>query len=174
MALGYYSTDYLRSVYHRVFSVKYSDFCILVILVSLEPSLTPVTIKKQTFPQWSHCQNKYLFEKKKLLDTPTFRHDCLSVHQITGQKTELPGGYYQKCTSAERNQHPPELALLVRLCTSVPLGTGIYAHALCACCISSLNIYPPQNQRSLPHFSLFFFHKFSSVLPRIIKVICKS
>ena len=33
-------------MYHRDFSVKYSDFCILVILVSLQASFIPVIIKE--------------------------------------------------------------------------------------------------------------------------------
>ena len=117
MALGQYSTDYFRSVYHRVFSVKYSDFCILVILVLLQASCRPVIIKQTDIPSMVALPKTNTFlRKKKLLDTPTFRQDCLSVHQITGQKNELPGGYCQKCTTAEKNLHPPRAGTyLVRM-----------------------------------------------------------
>ena len=125
MALGQYSTDYFRSVYHRIFSVKYSDFCILVILVSLQASCRPVIIKQTDIPSMVALPKTNTFlRKKKLLDTPTFRHDCLSVHQITGQKNELPGGYCQKCTSAEKNLHPPELAYLCQTVHMRPPGDG--------------------------------------------------
>ena len=123
-------------MYHRDFSVKYSDFCNLVILVSLQASFIPVIIKETEI-----------------------RSRCT--------KTELPSGYYQKCTSAERNQRPSRAGTSLLDCAHPsPWGRG-YMHMPCAHVAFHLIIYSLQNQRSRPHFSLFFFHKFSSVYARV-------
>ena len=126
MALDQYSTDYFRSVYHRVFSVKYSDLCILVILVSLRASFRPVIIEE--------------------IDI-----------RSRGRKTELPGGYYQKCTSAEKIQHPSRTGTSLLDCAHPsPWGRG-YMHMPCAHVAFHLSIYTHLRTKGHFHNSLCSF-----------------
>ena len=133
MALGQYSTDYPRSVYHRVFFSKVFRF-----LRFSNPGVvgsffyTSYYLKKQTFPQWSHCQNKYFFEKKKNSSTNLlFGMTVYPFIRSRGRKLSYPADI----TSAERNQHPPELALLCQTVHIRPFGEG----DICTCLVRMLH-----------------------------------
>ena len=134
MALGQYSTDYFRSVYHRVFSVKYSDFCILVILVSLQASFRPVIIKQTYIPSMVALPKQIPF-KKKLSYPADIARNVLVLKEIS---------------------IPPELALLCQTVHIRPLGNG----DICTCLVRMLHfisLYTHLRTKGHFHISLCSF-----------------
>lgn len=145
-------------MYHRVFSVKYSDFCILVILVSLQASFRPVIIKQTDIPSMVALPKQIPFwEKKNSLTNLLFGMTVYPFIRSRGKKTELPGGYCQKCTSAERNQHPPRAGTSLLDCAhSSPWGRG-YMRMPCAHVAFHLSIYTHLRTKGHFHISLCSF-----------------
>ena len=154
MALGQYSTDYFRSVYHRVFSVKYSDFCILVILVSLEASFTPVIIKKNRhFLNGRIAKNKYLFEiKKNSLTHLLFGMTVYTFIRSRGRKLSYPADITRNVLVLKEISIPPELALLCQTVHIRPLGDG----DICTCLVRMLHFISQYIPASEPKVTFTF------------------
>ena len=119
-------------MYHRVFSVKYSDFCILVILVSLQASCRPVIIKQTDIPLMDALPKQIPFwEKKNSLTNLLFGMTVNPFIRSRGKKLSYPADIARNVLVLKNISIPPELALLCYTVHIRPLGDG----DICVCLV---------------------------------------